>query len=132
MQNPPDVRAGLGGFSMNWPEAIVVVATIAAMFGAAWLGRVAGYKDMTDERTERELIFDVAMRAVDLGFFKVNMIAVVFVETAHRHCPLRLADLLKAKDHDFAHDIGGLMKHLNTDTGAMGGFLPKFHQRKSK
>lgn len=38
------------------------------------------------------------------------------------HCngtPLRLADLAKAKNPDFSHDVLGIRKHLNRKTGQL-------------
>lgn len=42
-------------------------------------------------------------------------------------CPLRLSELLEAPAYDFAHDVSGIMRHLNRKTGKLGGcFLPRF------
>lgn len=44
--------------------------------------------------------------------------------------PLRLADLLDSDDFNFAHDIAGIRKHLNRETGKLDGcFLPRFSAR---
>ncbi len=44
-------------------------------------------------------------------------------------CPLRLKDLLDADDFNFAHDIFGLLRHLNRDTGKLENcFLPRFYK----
>ena len=41
-------------------------------------------------------------------------------------CPLRLDDLLAAKEFDFVHDVAGIRRHLNRDTGQLGNcFLPR-------
>lgn len=49
------------------------------------------------------------------------------------HCngnPLRLADLLAADDFNFAHDINGIRRNLNRDTGKlMNCFSPRFSRR---
>lgn len=43
-------------------------------------------------------------------------------------CPLKLAELADADDSNFAHDIGGIRRHLDRETGHLGGcFLPRFH-----
>jgi hypothetical protein len=79
------------------------------------------------EREHRALIWNIAARAVGLGIFKITMHGVALVMITHRHCPLRLADLLAAEDHDFVHDIVGIAKHIDWDTGKLGGaFLPRF------
>jgi hypothetical protein len=54
------------------------------------------------------------------------------IMVVHREIiPLRLQEFLKARDGDFAHDIGGIHRHL--DQGTMSrpaklndGFLPRF------
>ena len=41
-------------------------------------------------------------------------------------CPLRLERLLEADDFNFAHDIHGINRHLDHDTGELTGFfLPR-------
>lgn len=47
-------------------------------------------------------------------------------------CPLRLVDLLEADEFNFSHDIFGIHRHLDRETGKLGDcFSPRFHQRKS-
>lgn len=42
-------------------------------------------------------------------------------------CPLRLAELLKADDLDFVHDVFGIRRHIDRKTGKLGDcFLPRF------
>lgn len=42
-------------------------------------------------------------------------------------CPLRLADLLATDDFNLAHDVFGISRHINRDTGKLKGhFLPRF------
>lgn len=46
-------------------------------------------------------------------------------------CPLRLADLLNADDFNFAHDISGISRHLDRDTGKLRDcFVPRFADMK--
>lgn len=41
--------------------------------------------------------------------------------------PLRLADLAAADDFNLAHDVFGIHRHLNRESGALGGcFVPRF------
>jgi hypothetical protein len=45
-------------------------------------------------------------------------------------CPLRLKDLLEADDFNFAHDLYGIYRHLNRETGKLEDcFLPRFSAR---
>lgn len=42
-------------------------------------------------------------------------------------CPLRLDELFFADPFNFAHDIGGIWRHLDRRTGKLGGFfVPRF------
>src|SRR5258708_8956764 len=40
--------------------------------------------------------------------------------------PLRLMDLLMASKFDFCHDINGIRRHINRNTGKLENFTPKF------
>lgn len=54
----------------------------------------------------------------------------ICIEVAHARNPLRLADLLAADDGNFAHDVFGIVKHLDIGTGAMRDcFSPRFLAR---
>jgi hypothetical protein len=45
-------------------------------------------------------------------------------------CPLDLGALLQAPDADFAHDVWGIRRHLDRDTGQLGdGFYPRYARR---
>jgi hypothetical protein len=47
-------------------------------------------------------------------------------------CQLRLADLLSADDFNFTHDVGGISRGINRDTGKLEGFfVPRFALRQS-
>lgn len=42
-------------------------------------------------------------------------------------CPLDLADLLLADNFNFTHDVFGIRRHMNRDTGRLGDcFVPRF------
>lgn len=42
-------------------------------------------------------------------------------------CPLRLDELLVARDSDFAHDVFGIRRHLDRESGRLrDGFTPRF------
>lgn len=45
-------------------------------------------------------------------------------------CPLMLADLLQSNDFGFSHDIYGILRHINRDTGQLEDcFRPRFAAR---
>lgn len=50
------------------------------------------------------------------------------ITAAHANgCPLRLKKLLAAEPFDFAHDVFGIRRHLNRQTGELENhFLPRF------
>lgn len=42
-------------------------------------------------------------------------------------CPLKLDDLLAADEGNFGHDVFGIRRHLNRQTGRLeNGFTPRF------
>lgn len=50
------------------------------------------------------------------------------IAATHRNgMPLRLKELAEADDFNFMHDVCGIRRHLNRDTGELGGcFVPRF------
>ena len=54
----------------------------------------------------------------------------IMMDVVATHCngsPLRLGDLLAANDFNFLHDISGIAKHLNRETGQLENcFRPRF------
>ncbi len=48
------------------------------------------------------------------------------LQVAHYACPMDLPRLLGFKDDSFWHDIYGIGRHLNRETGELGGcFIPR-------
>ena len=51
----------------------------------------------------------------------------------HAVMPLRLADLLATDDFNFAHDVFGIMRHIDRRTGRLDDhFVPRFHQPETR
>lgn len=49
------------------------------------------------------------------------------LSATHATCPLRLAELADADDFNFSHDMGGIRRHLNRQTGELEDFfVPRF------
>lgn len=47
--------------------------------------------------------------------------------TIAQGCELKLQEWLDAPDLDFAHDFNGIVRHIDRNTGKLGGcFLPRF------
>lgn len=56
-----------------------------------------------------------------------------FMDITAVHCngnPLRLADLLAADEHNFTHDLWGIQRHIDRQTGKLGDcFVPRYSAR---
>jgi len=77
-----------------------------------------------NEIAERAMGLDVARR--NDPFTKLDI--AMDVTAVHRNgCRLRLEALRDADDFNFAHDILGIRRHLDRETGKLGDFfLPRF------
>ena len=76
---------------------------------------------------DTKTIHDITRRAAKL--LGVDPVAVAMdVSACHLNgCPLRLPELLAADNGNFAHDIGGIARHLDRETGELqDDFLPRF------
>ena len=83
-------------------------------------------------RVTLDLIGKIADRAVnlyaqnDIRVERLNVLMDV-ITTHFGGCKIRLADLLDADDFNFAHDIGGINRHLDRMTGRLtDGFTPRY------
>lgn len=81
---------------------------------------------------DRATIVQIAERAVsvysvygqDVDQEEVEM---DITATHNNGTPLRLSEMLAADDFNLMHDIGGIYKHINRDTGKLEGFfVPRF------
>jgi hypothetical protein len=88
--------------------------------------KFAGYTPAELETTTR--IIDRAytmarQNGMTLDRFSLEM----DLAATHALTPLDLDALLAADDFNFAHDVFGIMGHINRATGTMGdGFVPRF------
>ena len=84
-------------------------------------------------REEVLLINQIAKRAIHLtqplSLLQVQM----DLEACHTHgCPLDLQRLLTSEPGDFVHDICGIARHLNRETGELSdGFVPRYAKRET-
>ena len=77
---------------------------------------------------DAHLIRDIAKRAVklaekygiDYDFMTADMDLTACVANGN---PLRLEDLLAADDGNFGHDVFGIRRHIDRETGKLGGFF---------
>ncbi len=96
---------------------------------------------MNATRHELELIIAIVERFERLmgeplgtGSMPTRMELMMDIEACHSNgCPLDLVSLLEAaRDLDFAHDVGGIYRHLDRRTGKLGGFfLPRYAMREA-
>lgn len=80
-------------------------------------------------KTDLLTISKIAGRAANLrpAFDRITLEMDLCV--VHRRIPLRLDDMLEGAEFDLMHDVAGIDRHLNRDTGELGGcFLPRFAQ----
>lgn len=83
-------------------------------------------------KEEHEIISAIAERGIELmggqreGFTRMDLH--MDIEATHCNgCPLKLQELLEADDFNFGHDLGGIRRHLNRETGQLRDFfLPRF------
>jgi hypothetical protein len=80
---------------------------------------------------DRELVTRIVQRASGMwgSFDKLSL--TMDIEACHANGnPLRLADLLAADDFNFSHDVAGINRHIDRNTGKlMDCFVPRFTQR---
>lgn len=89
--------------------------------------------DVSD--ADEEIIHEIVKRAMRLyehGGIETDALSVRMdvIATHANGNPLRLAALLDADDFNFLHDIVGIYRHLDRNTGKLTGFFsPRFTQR---
>jgi hypothetical protein len=79
---------------------------------------------------EAELIARIVERAVQLyGSAELDR-RIAFMDITACHCngmPLHLAQLLAANNYEFSHDVAGITRHIDRETGKLTGcFVPRF------
>lgn len=76
----------------------------------------------------------IVRRAGKEGLAQTDLLSLEMDLTAcHISNPLRLEDLLKADKFNFAHDVCGIQRHINRDTGKlMNCFSPRYSKRGGK
>lgn len=83
-------------------------------------------------KDEAKTIINIAQRAhamaKEVGFDYSVMDADMDVTACHANgCPLKLSELASADNFNFAHDVFGIRRHINRETGELENcFLPRF------
>ena len=81
---------------------------------------------------EQRIIAEIADRATAiagrLGVEYPTTEAMMDITATHANgCPLKLEDLLQAEQFHFVHDVFGIRRHLNRETGHLEHcFVPRF------
>lgn len=83
--------------------------------------------NFTAKKTEILLINKIAKRAVKLNPEYDYMDCQMDISACHSNGnPIDLKKLLKADDFNFAHDVFGINRHINRETGKLKDFfLPR-------
>lgn len=78
---------------------------------------------------DRIIVDAIIDRAIGAGIYDDPLDVDMDISAVHKHCPLRLGDLMTADDFNFSHDMRGIQRHLNRKTGKLENFfLPRFAQ----
>lgn len=74
------------------------------------------------------IILDIVERASKKGYLMFDSLSLSMdLEFTHKQFNLRLQELLKADDFNFAHDIIGIQNNLNRQTKQMENyFVPRY------
>jgi hypothetical protein len=81
-------------------------------------------------KEEVQTITQIAKRAIAQGFDRDLLSITMDLEAAHHVCPLDLDALRHAPQLDMLHDVAGIARHLNHDTGQPADcFVPRFAKR---
>ena len=81
-----------------------------------------------DAKTIRLIVQRAANMAQEVGAdYSIMDIDMDVTATHASGCPLKLKELASAPDFDFAHDVFGIRRHLNRETGQLEDcFLPRY------
>lgn len=79
-------------------------------------------------KTDGDLIAKIVDRA-ERTFTRIDRLSTTMdIAACHANGnPLRLADLLATDNFNFIHDVGGIIRHIDRNTGKLTGhFSPRF------
>ena len=79
-------------------------------------------------KEEFDIIAQIVSRAAEFYSDMERIVLAMDITAAHENgCPLKLGELLAAPDSDFFHDIAGITRHINRETGELEDFfLPRY------
>lgn len=86
--------------------------------------------DLTTSESDAQLIIKIVVRAASLmsleSFGNDRLTTAMDISACHIGCPLDLAGLLAADRFNFVHDVAGIIRHINRETGKLEHFCPRF------
>ena len=88
--------------------------------------------DFAVTRAEHDLIHQIVKRAMSEhpGYFDPLTLDMDLTAAHMNGCRLDLSALLAAEAFDFAHDIAGISRHIDRESGELGDcFVPRFAKR---
>jgi hypothetical protein len=86
-----------------------------------------------DEFVIEKIAARAAKMAPEAGIIYSKLDALMDLTACHANGnPLRLEDLLSADDMNFSHDVFGIRRHLNRETGKLEGFFSPRYSMPSK
>ena len=82
-------------------------------------------------KQDNQLIQQITKRAFTLtkeGKYNIDPQSLQMdISATHLSCPLKLQELLEADDFNFGHDVFGIMRHIDRETGWLKNyFLPRY------
>ncbi len=83
---------------------------------------------------ETKLVSKVAKRACELEPVLDHQTVMMDLTACHNHgCPLDFEQMLTVDSHHLLHDIFGINRHINRETGKLGGcFHPRLAARATR
>lgn len=82
---------------------------------------------MDQSKLDNSLIMQIVQRAkrvaMNNGSSLDTVSLIMDLDCVHARTPLRLIELRDADDFNFIHDVFGIQRHLNRNTGELGDFF---------
>ena len=80
------------------------------------------------EKTEKLTVVEIAKRAEEMDLLMFDRMSLIMdIENVHAEIGLKLNELLKADDLNFAHDIVGIQQNIDRQSKKLQNlFLPRY------
>ena len=85
------------------------------------------------QRKDALIIAEIVKRAATIATISDSLTLNMDISAAHIYEPICLEELLKAPDGDFGHDVFGINRYINRETGKLeNGFSPRYAKKEQK